>query len=297
MPRKPRVDYPGAWHHVMHRGARRQAIFKKDEQCILFLGLLDELANEFELEIHAYSLMPNHYHLLVRSRHGNLSRAMRHLNANYTQRINDKERWDGPLFRGRFRSQLVEDETNLPYLLAYIHLNPLKAGLITRLQSHAWTSHRAYLGRDPKPPWLVMEYFNSVFDDANALHRYVLDLHRTKTTWPEQMAMDSGWLRLKGERAERRLPSVVESRFMAAQDVLERVSIVTGKRLEELQDVAHGPRANPARRYAVWALKQHTQLNQQEIGDELDMSASQVSHVLRRLRKKDEPFRAWIDQW
>jgi putative transposase len=154
----------------MHRGARREPIFKKDAHCNLFLDLLCDITSLYEVEIHAYSLMPNHYHLLLRSRHGNLSRAMKHLNAAYTQRVNLMERWDGPIFRGRFRSQLVKEETSLPHVFAYIHLNPLKAGLITRLQSHGWTSHRAYIGRETAPTWLATYYFESVFDDAERLH-------------------------------------------------------------------------------------------------------------------------------
>ncbi|MDD5308546.1 MAG: transposase [Deltaproteobacteria bacterium] len=113
----------------------------------MFLDLLGEMAARHEIEVHAYSLMPNHDHLLLRSLHGNLSRGMRRLNADYTQRVNRIHGWDGPVFRGRFRSELVRDEPSLPYVLAYIHLNPLRAGLVTRLQSERWTSHRAYNGR------------------------------------------------------------------------------------------------------------------------------------------------------
>lgn len=297
MPRQPRIDFPGAWHHVMHRGARREPIFKKNEHCLLFLELLDTISYQFEIEVHAYSLMPNHYHLLVRSRHGNLSKAMKYLNATYTQRVNLLERWDGPVFRGRFRSELVQDETNLPYLLAYIHLNPLKAGLITRLQSHGWTSHRAYLGRDPLPDWLVTDYFESVFEDNDALHAYVLDLHRGKRTWPEKMAMDSGWLNISSPAAAKQISQNKETRFIWADEALDKVTRITGINRKGLQTAEYGPAANPARRFAVWALKRYTPLPQREIGRMLKMSESQVSHVLRRLRRKEPPISEWISEW
>jgi putative transposase len=65
MPRKPRIDFPGAWHHVMHRGARRAPIFRSDDDCLRFLGVVEDAADRFGIEVHAWSLMPNHYHLLV----------------------------------------------------------------------------------------------------------------------------------------------------------------------------------------------------------------------------------------
>ena len=296
MPRRPRIDFPGAWHHVMHRGARRSPVFKKDAHCHLFLDLLEDAAREFELQVHAYSLMPNHYHLLVRSLHGNLSRAMKRLDATYTQRVNLAQGWDGPVFRGRFRSELIEDESSLPYVMAYIHLNPLKAGLITRLQSHGWTSHRAYLGLDEKP-WLTTAHFLALFGDPEALHRYVRDLHRGKLAWPERMVADSGWLRPTGGRHAMRPREMGPTRFLDPEVALARISAVTGSELADLRSVVLGPRANPARRFAVWALKDRTQLTHAEIGTLLGMSTEQVSHVLRRISMREEPMAGWYAEW
>lgn len=297
MPRKPRIDFPGAWHHVMHRGARRAPIFKKDAHCHLFLDLVENAVDDFEIEVHAYSLMPNHYHLLLRSVHGNLSQAMRQLGAEYTRRANLLESWDGPIFRGRFHSQLIEDESSLPYVMAYIHLNPLKANLVTRLHSHAWTSHRTYLGRDTRPPWLTTSYFEAVFEDPDVLHSYVLDLHRGKVSWPERMAMDSGWLAEAGERAANEARGSAETRFMTSDEALARIGEITGATARELRRTERGPRANPARRFAVWALKKGTLLTHREIGGLMGMSPQQVAHVLRRLDTKADPISGWISAW
>jgi REP element-mobilizing transposase RayT len=281
----------------MHRGARRAPVFHEDAHCHLFLDLLASAVRDFDVEVHAYSLMPNHYHLLVRSRHGNLSRAMRQLNAGYTQRLNLVRGWDGPVFRGRFRSELIENEASLPYVMAYIHLNPMKAGLITRLQSQGWTSHRAYVGRDAGPPWLTTAHFEAVFDDPDELHEYVLDLHRGKRSWPERMAMDSGWLRQSGERAVTELAEPAERRFPSAIEVLARVCAITGAGETRLREAVKGPRANPARRFAVWALKRGTLMTHREIGAVLGMTEAQVAQVLRRLEAKAEPMGSWIARW
>jgi REP element-mobilizing transposase RayT len=298
MARKPRIDFAGAWHHVMHRGARRAPIFKLEDHCQLFLDLLEDASDAFELEVHAFCLMPNHYHLLVRSRHGNLSRTMKQLNATYTQRVNLRHGWDGPVFRGRFRSQLIQDESQLPYVLAYIHLNPLRSGLVTRLDSpRCWSSHRVYLGRDTSPEWLTTSYFEAVFEDPTVLHRYVLDLHRGKRSWPEQMAMDSGWLKQTGGRALQKSHADEKTRFRSGKEVLAEVCEIAGINMGRLRKVERGPRANPARRFAVWALKKGTLMTHGEIGSLLRMSESQVGHVLRRFRAREEPLATWFEQW
>src|SRR5688572_1964032 len=110
MPRTPRIDFPGVRHHVMNRGARRAPIFVNDLTCGAFLDVLGELPERFGVVVHAYALMPNHFHLLLETPRGNLSRAMKHLEGVYSQRLNATYEWDGPLFRGRFRNEVVEDE-------------------------------------------------------------------------------------------------------------------------------------------------------------------------------------------
>lgn len=89
---------------MMNRGARREAIFRDDGDCLVFVACLAETVEILSLEVHAYALMPNHYHLLVRSVKGNLSRCMQKLGSSFTQRLNERHKWDGPIFRGRFKN-------------------------------------------------------------------------------------------------------------------------------------------------------------------------------------------------
>ena len=140
MARPLRLEYPGAWYHVMNRGLARQPIFRTDAHRQHFLDLLLEIHNRYQVEIHAYCLMGNHYHLFIRTPLANLSRAMRHLNGIYTQRYNQGMHRDGPIFRGRYKSILVEADTYLLRLSRYIHLNPVAAKLVRKAETYPWSS-------------------------------------------------------------------------------------------------------------------------------------------------------------
>ncbi|MFH1594672.1 MAG: transposase, partial [Candidatus Omnitrophota bacterium] len=156
MARPLRIEYPGAWYHVMNRGRRKERIFFGDNDKKAFLELMGDITRLFEAEIHAYALMPNHYHLILNTPRGNLSRCMRHLNGVYTQRFNVNHKIDGSLFRGRFKSILIEHESYLLELVRYIHKNPQKAGLEKKIGEYKWCSHRGYMKNNERPKWLVV---------------------------------------------------------------------------------------------------------------------------------------------
>ena len=226
MTRKKRIDYEGAWHHVMHRGARRAPIFKVKSDCQGFLDLLDDSVEQFGLEVHAFSLMPNHYHLLVRSALGNLSEAMQDLNGNYAQWINRRHRWDGPVFRGRFASQLVEDEEYLRVLIAYIHLNPVKAGLINKTTDEGWTSCRAYMNKEKPPDFLRTDFFIDLFGGKKKLHSFVESYRLGRKEYPEDFNAETGLFKRKviepRERKDedRKKPKISNMRTRPPEEVL-----------------------------------------------------------------------------
>ena len=296
MARKLRIDFPGCWHHVYHRGARKAPIFLDEEHCLLFFEQLEETTEEYGLEVHGFALMPNHYHLLVRTPLGNLSRCMRHLNATYTQRLNRMHDWDGPLFRGRFRSEPLMTEDYLLTVLAYLHLNPVRAKLVRRPdEDRSWTSHRMYLGLARPLGWLRTETMLKMFGGGEGLKNYVLSLHKGATQWPEDFELSWGRFlvdpTIYAEEAARRQKATIRD----PDEVLRHVVAITNVELEEIKRASRGPGANPARRFAVRALASATQLTQREIGELLEMPTSQVSNVLRRLRIAVPPvIREWL---
>ena len=163
MSRALRIEQAETFYHVMNRGNERRPIFRDDPDRHGFLSRLGQCAERFELELFAYVLMSNHYHLLVRTRCANLSRAMQWLGVSYSAWHNGRHRRPGHLFQGRFKSFIVQEQAYLYRLLLYIHRNPLRARLIEQLGEYPWSSYRALAGRRGGPPWF----------DARRVHRYL----------------------------------------------------------------------------------------------------------------------------
>lgn len=305
MPRPKREDYPGAWHHVMNRGARRAPIFTHDADCVRFLSIVGDVVERHGIEVHAYSLMPNHYHLLVRTPSANLSRCMRHLNGTYTLWLNKVYEWDGPVFRGRYQNQVVEDEKYLRILLAYIHLNPIDAHLVPRLDSFAWTSHRIYLGRDSAPDWLTLAHFLQLFGNASKLSEFVKSVRNKNIGYPEDFDPETGLFGKKSIRRKQKRfnepsssPSNEED-SQVAKNVLAEVCKLTGASMKELKVKEMGPRANPARRFAAWALQRGGDQTYRQISKILQMPYSQVAKLLSRIRRGGAKgqLKEWIERW
>ena len=158
MSRPLRIDYPNAWHHVMNRARRREVLFVDKADYQQFIDLLQETEDLFNVNVAAFCLMPTHYHLIVQTPDANLSRCMRHLNGVYTQRYNVRHGCDGTLFRGRYKSILVDADSYMLQLVRYIHQNPLKAGLVKRLDQYVWSSHKGYLSKAKKWNWLYKDF-------------------------------------------------------------------------------------------------------------------------------------------
>jgi REP element-mobilizing transposase RayT len=125
MARPLRIEYPGAYYHVMNRGQSRRSIFIEDQGRQTFLDLLADMTRLWKVKIHAYCLMDNHYHLLLSTPMGVLSRPMRHLDGIYTQKFNRVHHRDGPLFRGRYKAILIDVEEYFLSVVRSIHKNPL----------------------------------------------------------------------------------------------------------------------------------------------------------------------------
>lgn len=184
MPRIPRLDAPGSIHHVMNRGARRTPILGDDDSHLTFLDLLSQLPERHGVKVHAYALMPNHFHLLLTAGPRGLGPALQLLQGGYSRWLNRSRSWDGPVWKARFRSRRVEDETYLQHLLAYIHLNPVAAHLAPSCDRAEWTSHAFYTGQSPAPDWLSTTRLADAFGTPEAYSQYVDDVQRGRQPGP-----------------------------------------------------------------------------------------------------------------
>ncbi len=205
MARPLRVEYLGAWYHVTARGNERRAIFRSDRDRVRLIELLGECAARFSLRLHGYVLMTNHYHLLLETPAGNLSRAMQWFNGSYTVWFNRRHGRCGHLFQGRFKAILVDAAERGAELSRYLHLNPVRVerfGLGKRAQAESrvglraassreeitarraalrqfrWSSYRAYVGLEEGPDWLCIEEVRAMIGGprgkaAQSYRRYV----------------------------------------------------------------------------------------------------------------------------
>ncbi|MBK8575831.1 MAG: transposase [Elusimicrobia bacterium] len=154
MPRQARLDIPGALHHVMGRGIQREKIFSGSEDREEFLARLGKVVEKESLLVYAWALMPNHFHLLMRTTKTPLSHVMRKLLSGYAGYFNRRYGRAGHLFQNRFKSVLCEDDPYFLELVRYIHLNPLRAGLVKSLEGlggSSLTGHSVLVGKVNRP--------------------------------------------------------------------------------------------------------------------------------------------------
>ncbi len=147
MARLPRLTLPGFAHHVIQRGNNRQAIFASGADYQMLLDLLEENARKFDVAIHAYVLMSNHFHLLLTPQTPDgLPQMMQALGRRYVRYFNDSQQRSGTLWEGRYKSALIQSERYLLACMAYIDLNPLRAGLVAAPGDYPWSSYGHYTG-------------------------------------------------------------------------------------------------------------------------------------------------------
>lgn len=179
MPRQPRLDAPGALHHVMGRGIERTKIFRTERDREDFLRRLGELCTDGKLIVYAWALMSNHFHILVRTGRQGISKSMRKLLTGYVVNFNLRHKRYGHLFQNRYKSIICEDDPYLLELTRYIHLNPLRAGIVKdmkRLNSYPWAGHSAIMGR-VKREWqdirTVLDCFGKGAKSVEKYEQYV----------------------------------------------------------------------------------------------------------------------------
>jgi len=301
MTRPLRIQYPNAWYHVMNRGRSRTKIFHSPEDYLAFIEILREASFQWKVKIAAYCLMSNHYHLLLQTPGANLSRCMRHINGIYTQYYNRTHRSDGPLFRGRYKSIIVDQDRYLLELVRYIHRNPLRAGLVKRLEDYRWTSHKAYISESNQWNWLHKEFVLSMLEEnTNKRHQSYLEFIKQaesetlKTIYEKSNLplflgakdfIDDIRHKYSGKTIKKEMP---QSRALVPEKTDVERAVVKFYKLEteELLKSRRG-NYNEARNVTIYLMRKHTGAALKDIGVRFGMNNySSVGSVITRTKQE-----------
>jgi REP element-mobilizing transposase RayT len=310
MARKLRVEYPGAMYHVMNRGDRREPIFQDDKDRLGFLAALDEVCQKTGWQVHAYCLMPNHFHLVLETPQANLVSGMKWLLGTYTSRFNRRHKLFGHLFSGRYKA-LIVDGSGTGYLKTvcdYVHLNPARAKLLEptkKLATWPWSSLRSYLlPRRKRPKWLRVDRLlgeHGIPNDTPAGGRAFgqrMELRRAAEDDPAQLkALQRGWC--LGDKAfrEELLAQMSqqmgehhygEERVLAMEDQAEQAVQDGLRRLGWKEvDLARRPKGDREKLKLALRLRKETAANIKWIATRLQMGTwTHLNHLLYWHRRK-----------
>ena len=301
MSRPLRIEYPDAWYHVMSHARRGQEAFPAREDFEGFIELIKETSKMFDMRIAAYCLMSTHYHLLIQTPVANLSRCMRHINGVYTQRYNLRNGCDGTLFRGRYKSILVDADTYLLELVRYIHRNPLNSGIVGNLNDYPWSSHKGYISKARKWVWLHKNYILDMFSkderlQINAYKRFIsteepaeIIQHYSKMNIPSILGSDKfiKWVkdRYPKKKKEKEIP---ESRRLCPEIIDIKKAVCNHYKIAEA-DLLKSKRGvvNEARDLAIYMLRFIRGERLIIIGQEFNLNNySSVSTAIERIKRK-----------
>jgi len=281
MGRAVRIEYPGALYHITSRGNEKKDIFLADEDRIKFLNILRDYHERYGILVHGYVLLDNHYHLILETPRGNLLKVMHGINGSYTGYFNRKYRRVGHLLQGRYRAILVDKDEYLLPLSRYVHLNPVRAGIVESPEEYAWSSYGGYIGKAKKEDWVEYAWVLSQFDrdckDAAKKYKgYVAEgvLGLGESPWKALFAQ----VVLGGEKFKDRIMGMLKGKKLGSE-IVARKKLTTYPRLEEIVRrvseafgvkkegiLLGGKRLNPARNVALYLAQRYTGLGNEEVG-------------------------------
>jgi REP element-mobilizing transposase RayT len=284
----------------MNRGRSKVQIFCSREDYSAFIELLKDSSSLWKVRIAAYCLMSNHYHLLVQTPEANLSRCMRHINGLYTQYFNRTYKSDGQLFRGRYKSIVIDRDSYLLELVRYIHRNPLHAGLVKRLEDYSWSSHRAYISRGNEGNWMHKDFVLSMLEENKSKRRQAY-IDFVKQEEPETLRalyekkklplllgakdfIDDIRQKYYDKTIIKEMPQVKEL-FLDKAQIEKAVCRVYQIVAAELLKSQRG-NYNEARNVAIYLMRKYAGASLKDIGSRFGMnSSSSVSSVIMRIKQ------------
>lgn len=299
MARPWRIQYAGAYYHVLSRGNAGRDVFRDDVDRKVFLETLGEMCDRFGVEVYAFVLMTNHYHFLLQTGAANLSRAMQWFGVTYTRRFNNRHFRMGHLFQGRFKSILVESDAYVVELSCYIHRNPLRAGMVKRLIDYKWSSYPIYAYGRSGPECLKTDLILSHFSgrDPQGAYRekvqsYAAEEKRLWEDFRHGVALGTGrFVDLIKERysGDRPHPELPQQRGLVgrinAEAFLERASVLLDFDAAAMKErgrlYGKDKRKRDILLFCLWERCAYTN---SELGDMFGITYSAVSHIVKHVK-------------
>jgi putative transposase len=303
MARRPRVQYPDAIYHVMTRGSGRRDIVRDDEDRDRLRDELGQAALRCNWRVYAFVILSNHLHVVLKTPQPNLARGMQAFLSSYANVWLRRHGFSGQIFRGRYRTDLLEDESYLWCVTRHVHLNPVRAGLVEQPRDWAWSSYPGYARKEQRWEWVAYDELLSSCggtpggsDPAGSYRRYVSAglSEPLKSPWTEA---HQGWIlgsgkfvdrvgaMLRGEPGLRRRPASRPVKGVSLSRVCDAICTLYGVKRSELR--RRGNR-HPARAALAYLARRRTAATNLELADLLGLSrAESVPNLTRR-------FRAWV---
>ena len=288
MGRPLRITFPGAHYHVTARGNEQKDIYKSRRDREKFLDYLESSVTRYGAVIHAYCLMTNHYHLLLETPEGNLPEIIRHINGAYTNYYNTKRKRAGHLFQGRYKAILIEADSYMMELSRYIHLNPVRVGMVTKPEDYQWSSYQDYIGARPAPFWLCTETITRQIGSARRYCEFVEDLLGKECESPLQGAFASSILgsepfvqeitaiHLDGKDIDREVPAIREL------SKSRKMELIMGNLAGVFGDIGLEQKA------AIYLSHRYSGARIKELGAYFGKKESAISQASRRFAAKIE---------
>lgn len=294
MARKPRIHYPGAVYHVILRGNAGQQIFFEDADRFRFYLFLQESVERFNYRIHGFCCMTNHIHLVVQVSDKPLSLIMQNLSLRYTKWVNYTQGRTGHVFQGRYKAILLDADAYLLELVRYVHLNPVRAGVVPIPQEYPWSGHRAYLGNEALP-WLttetVLSLLGSRIDSARKAYRqFVADGMREKRRVEFHSGTCEGRILGDDGFADKALHKANQQpgRKWTLSEIVASVCRQYGIAEEQLKAVGKGRPFSEARALAAVIVQESPYLSLMELGRLFNRDASALGKAAKRMLSRSQ---------
>ena len=305
MARSLRIEYPGAFYHVINRGNAREKVFVSDRDREKFLEYLHAASDRFSLIVHTYCLMDNHYHLLVETPEANISKAIQWLNVSYAVYFNKKRGRSGHLFQGRFKAYVIDADEYLHALSRYIHLNPVRATLVDKPGMYPWSSYNALAGRTKVPEWLEVGYLLGHFHKTEAkamqlFRKFCEEVEGESLEDPSKNAVQGfivgnenfvTWIQKKlplFKSDEREIPQLKKLKLRPTMDtIVQEVREEFGCEVEDI--LRAGKKRNIAREAAIYLSQLHAGVTGKAVGEYFGrISGARISAVSRKVKLEIE---------